>query len=299
MLTESMKLGKNISGMLAHSAYIKFEKYLPDCSVYSDDSRTCVNVSTADNSLDAYRHAYGSAFTQKYIASLFAKALGDYNERISINDTAAHIMDLYNNSVGRAIYNELYSKLVDDSSKLNATTMPNTYIPPPPPTLDEIGSALADALKDGKLITDLSDPRIEMILTRASEAAAAEDAVANALGNGASRISNEAVRKEAIGFLSDAAKTVRMEGGNDNPEDFTCPVKKEDSNCPDNPNDFPWIDFCAQDLHGGPCSTPPLPCDPIVIDLDGDGIRIAFACARGVFRYGRRRFCRTHRLGVA
>ncbi|PZO62884.1 MAG: hypothetical protein DI635_10120 [Pseudoxanthomonas suwonensis] len=94
-----------------------------------------------NDELDAFRHAYVSGrVTQKALdVQTVAKHFGDANEigPAHPNDPYEHRMDLWNNAVGRRLGDEL-----------SAT---------------DLGKGVYDALRDGTLIKDLSDPRLQQL----------------------------------------------------------------------------------------------------------------------------------------
>ena len=92
-----------------------------------------------NGALDAFRHAYSSGRMTQDLGETLARKGGFKHEQSHPNDIREHVMDLYNNEYGRSI----------------AATNP-----------DASPEALADliheqGIKNGGLITDLSDPRID------------------------------------------------------------------------------------------------------------------------------------------
>jgi hypothetical protein len=135
MEVQIVKSPKDYRDEAEDETYVFFDKNIRSLPKKSDGQVDKCGPGFVDNDVDAFRHAYVSGRFVHIYNDSFASLLGWLNELWSPSSLHGKNMDLWNNGIGR----ELARKH---------------------PTKDTLAHAVAEALRDGQLITFPGDGRV-------------------------------------------------------------------------------------------------------------------------------------------
>ena len=248
-----------------------------------------------NNEIDAYRHAHASASTTRQYGSWISEAVFNFQEYNGNNPLFGHLMDAWNNEVGRRFGVEYpivpnrsfegrghhtmdeINRMNDEINRINEMNR------------DKLGKELADELEEGgSLVKGLDDPKLQDLHERLYTGPDNPNRAINEEGISAEdmRRANDIIREMLDALERSKMESEKNEGleTNGNPGDENPPDENpedenpEDENPPDeNPEDENAGDRSTDQSSTMPPSPPPEPLDPIpgsplALDLDGDGI---------------------------